>query len=157
MTIRDDLLKECAKAINFSVDAPIAIGGKYVPAIDNQSILYISGQVARVGDAIAVQGRVWQEVTLEQAKIAAQICLVRCLSIAYQRFGSLDAIEKVLQMTVHIQSDPSFHELSEVSDGASELLYDIFGDAGRHARTTVGVASLPKNSTVEIDLSLSIK
>jgi enamine deaminase RidA (YjgF/YER057c/UK114 family) len=157
MTIRDDLLKECAKAINFSVDAPVAIGGKYVPAVEDQGILSISGQVARVGDAIAVQGKVGQDVSPEQAKLAAQICLVRCLTIAYQRFGSLDAIEKALQMTVHIQSDPHFHDLSEVSDGASELLYDIFGDAGRHARTTVGVASLPKNSTVEIDLSLRVK
>lgn len=155
--IRDELLKECAKTINFSVDAPITTGGKYVPAIEDKGILYISGQVARVGDAIIVQGRAGEGVTLEQAKIAAQICLVRCLTIAYQRFGSLDAIEKVLQMTVHIQSDSHFHDLSEISDGASELLYDIFGDAGRHARTTVGVASLPKNSTVEIDLSLRIK
>jgi enamine deaminase RidA (YjgF/YER057c/UK114 family) len=157
MTIRDDLLKECAKAINFSVDAPIAVGGKYVPAVEDQGILYISGQVARMGDAIAAQGKVGLSTTPEEARLAAQICLVRCLTIAYQRFGSLDAIEKVLQMTVHIQSDPNFHDLSEIADSASELLYDIFGDAGRHARTTVGVASLPKNSTVEIDLSLRIK
>ena len=157
MTIRDNLLKECAKAIDFSIDAPISIGGKYVPAIEDQDILYISGQVARVGDAIAVQGKVGQDVGPEQAKLAAQICLVRCLTIAYQRLGSLDAIDKVLQMTVHIQSDPHFYELSEISDAASKLLYDIFGEAGRHARTTVGVVSLPKNSTVEIDLSLRIK
>jgi enamine deaminase RidA (YjgF/YER057c/UK114 family) len=157
MGIRDDLFMECARAVNFLVDAPIAVGGKYVPAIEDSGILYISGQVAKVGDAIAVQGKVEQDVNPEQAKLAAQICLVRCLTIAYQRFGSLDAIEKVLQMTVHIHSDPHFHNLSEISDSASELLYDIFGDAGRHARTTVGAASLPKNSTVEIDLSLRVK
>ena len=157
MTIRDDLFKKYAKVVNFSVDAPIAVGGKYVPAIEDGGILYISGQVARVGDAIAMQGKVGQDVSSEQAKLAAQICLVRCLTIAYQRFGSLDAIEKALQMTVHIQSAPHFHDLSEVSDGASELLYGVFGDAGRHARTTVGVASLPKNSTAEIDLILRVK
>ena len=157
MSIRDDLLKEYAKAVNFSINAPITIGGKYVPALEDAGVLYISGQVTRVGDVIAVQGKAGEEVSPEQAKLAAQICLVRCLTIAYQQLGSLDAIEKVLKMTVHIQANPDFHDLSEISDGASELLYDTFGEAGRHTRTTVGVSNLPKNSTVEIDLSLRVR
>jgi len=108
MTIRDDLLKECASAVNFSIDSPISIGGKYVPVVEDHGILHISGQVARVSDAIAVQGKVGLSATAEKARFAAQICLVRCLTIAYQRLGSLDAIEKVLQMSVYIQSDLNF-------------------------------------------------
>jgi len=154
---RNQLLKKYAQVINFLIDDPVAIGGRYVPVVEDDDILYISGQVARVGNDITVTGRLGQEVTPEQAKQAAHICLIRCLTIAYQQIGTLDFIEKVLHMTVYIQSDPNYHDLSEVSDAASELLYEIFGDTGRHARTTLGVVSLPKNSTVEIEMRLKIK
>lgn len=157
MSIRDKLLMQHAKEIGFLVEAPITIGGIYVPSLEDQGILYISGQVARLCNGIAVQGKVCQSVSTERAKLAAKICIIRCLAITYQKLGSLDLIEKMLQMNVYIQTEPDFYELSEIADSASELLYELFNDSGRHTRTTVGVASLPKNSTVEIDLSMRIK
>ena len=114
--------------------------------------MYVSGQVPRVGDKIVCVGRVGADVTLAQAQAASKICVMRALALLERSLGSLDHVAQVARMTVFVNSAESFTQQSEVADGASQALTAVLGDAGRHTRTSVGVAQLPKNAAVEVDL-----
>ena len=119
--------------------------------------VYIGGQMPRVGDSVVVTGRVGEVVSLAQAQLAAKICAMRALALLKNELGSLDKVRKILRLTVYVQSASNFTQKSEVSDGASDLLHFVFGDAGVHTRTSVGAYQLPKNASVELDLIVSVK
>lgn len=128
----------------------VAAAANYLPGARRGDLLFLSGQVPRLGDQVAVTGRVGSEVTMEEAQRAARICTSRLLAVAQQMLGSLDAVVQVLELTVYVHSGPEFSEPSQVADAASGMLVDVFGEAGRHARSAVCVAQLPKNAAVEI-------
>lgn len=151
-TCREDRFAEVAESLGFAVDSEIKIGGNYVPLVRDGNQLYVSGQIPRVGDAVVVTGRVGEDVSLEQAQLAAKICVMRALAVLQRTLGTLDAVRAVLRITVYIQCSKDFTQHSEVADGASALLFLILGDAGAHSRTSVGVYQLPKNASVEIDM-----
>lgn len=146
-----------ATALGYSFDGPIKIGGNYAPIIQDAELLYVSGQIPRVGDEIVVTGAAGTEVSLEQAKLAAKISTMRALALARHVIGSLNNIVAVPRITVFVRSEPSFTKQSEVADGASDLLATILGSVGVHSRTSAGVAQLPKGATVEIDFIFKIK
>lgn len=129
----------------------------YVPVIIHNNVAYISGQVPRVNGELPYTGKVGAEVTIEQARELAEICVLKGLSCLKAEIGSLDQIEQVLKVTGYVQSAPGFSNQPHVIDGASELLGKIFGERGRHARSAVGVAELPSNTPVEIDFIIAIK
>ncbi|APW36066.1 hypothetical protein RD110_01635 [Rhodoferax koreense] len=157
MTIsRNTLLAQAAESVGFDLSEEIRIGGNYTPAIVHAGTAFVSGQVPRIGSAVAVTGRVGAEVTLAQAQHAARICCVRTLAILRDALGGLDAIAQALRMTVYVQSAADFTQQSEVADAASELLHQVLGAAGRHARTSVGVMQLPKGAAVEVDLIVAV-
>lgn len=143
--------REAAHALGHDFDGPIKVGGNYAPAIRDGDLVYVSGQIPRVGDEIVVVGAAGSEVSLDRARHAAQVSTLRALALASRLVGSLERIEAVPRMTVFVRSDPSFTQQSEVADGASDLLVRILGPVGVHTRTSVGVAQLPKGATVEID------
>jgi enamine deaminase RidA (YjgF/YER057c/UK114 family) len=91
-------------------------------------------------------------VSLTQAQLGAKVCAMRALALLRQNLGSLDRIQQVMRVTVYTQSATDFTQQSEVADAASEVLHTVLGAAGIHTRTSVGVAQLPKNATVEVDL-----
>jgi enamine deaminase RidA (YjgF/YER057c/UK114 family) len=153
----DTRFAEAATALGYSFEGELRVGGNYVPLVRDGDVLYISGQVPRVGSDVVVMGRVGAEVTLAQAQLAAKVCAMRALALLQRELGSLEQIRQVLRVTVYTQSDASFTQQSEVADGASELLHSILGVAGRHTRTSVGVHQLPKNASVELDLIASAK
>lgn len=153
---RDDLFQDIAKELGHSFDGEMRIGGNYVPAVENGAEVYVSGQIPRVENTVVVTGRVGGDVSLDQGRYAAKICTMRALAILRQSLGSLGRIKKILRITVYVQCAPDFTQQSEVADGASEILYSIFGSAGVHARTSVGVYQLPKNASVEIDMIAAI-
>ena len=139
-------------------DGEIKIGGNYVPWVRDGHLLYLSGQIPRVGDTVVVTGAAGDAVTLEQAQHAAQVCVMRALALIKKALGSLSQVQSVPRMTVYVQSTDSFTQQSEVADGASALLFAVLGsEAGAHTRTSVGVRQLPKNATVEIDFIVSVK
>jgi len=138
-------------------DGEIRVGGHYVALVEHEGLAYISGQIPRVGDAVAVTGRVGGETSLEDARRAACICAMRALALLRQQPGGLARVRRVLAMTVYTQSAPDFIRQSEVADAASDLLHAILGDAGVHARTSVGVSALPKNAAVELDLVVALE
>ncbi len=149
---RDTLFDNTAKALGYSFDGELTIGGNYVSVMRHGNVLYLSGQVPRVGNLVVVTGRVGADVSLAQARLAAQICAMRALALLRQTAGSLDNIAQIVKVNVYVQSASDFSQQSEVADAASELLHSVLDDAGRHARTSVGVFQLPKNAAVELDL-----
>jgi enamine deaminase RidA (YjgF/YER057c/UK114 family) len=147
-----DLLFESeAKALGFSLTDPIKIGGNYTPALRDGELVYVSGQIPRIGDSIAVVGCAGSDITLEQAASAAKISTIRALALVRQVCGSLAGIVCVPRMSVFVRSAPSFTQQSEVADAASNLLVSVLGVCSAHTRTSVGVAQLPKGAAVEID------
>jgi enamine deaminase RidA (YjgF/YER057c/UK114 family) len=155
MTSRDHCFKQQAAALGYSFDGEIKIGGNYVPLLQDGNHIYISGQIPRVGNDVMVNGAAGSKASLADAQKAAKISIMRALALLQNHLGTLDAVKSVLRITVFVQSATSFTQQSEVADGASEILYAIFGKDGVHTRTSVGVHQLPKNATVEIDMIVS--
>jgi enamine deaminase RidA (YjgF/YER057c/UK114 family) len=123
----------------------------YVPAVISGNLLYTAGQLPFVGGVLMTTGKVGAEVDAETAKALAAICVLNGLAAAQSVIGSLDRITRVVKVVGFVASDPDFTGQPDVINGASELLGEIFGDAGAHARSAVGVAVLPRNSAVEVE------
>jgi enamine deaminase RidA (YjgF/YER057c/UK114 family) len=116
-----------------------------------------SGQLPRDhGGVIVHQGRLGDTVTVDQGAEAAQWCALNALSVLQAALGDLDIIERVLTVIGFVASAPGFVEQPQVVDGASRLLYDVFGDRGRHTRSAVGVAALPRGGAVEIEVEVAL-
>lgn len=129
--------------------------GKLVAAavIDGQTI-YASGQVPFDGPDLLYKGKVPSEVSLEDAKKAAALCAANVLRAVRRLVGSLDNVDRVVRITGYVNSEPDFTEQHIVMNGASELVLEVFGDAGRHARTALGLAQLPLGASVEVEMIL---
>ena len=153
---REQQWLEWAAKLDFDTDAAIKIGGNYVAVLRDGAQVYVSGQIPRLLDTVVVTGRAGEDVTLAQAQYAARVCAMRALSLLRQELGSLDAVQQVLRINVYVQSAADFTLQSEVADGASDVLFDVLGEAGAHTRTSVGVYQLPKNATVELDLVATV-
>jgi enamine deaminase RidA (YjgF/YER057c/UK114 family) len=124
----------------------------YVPAVNSGNLLFVSGQLCLVNGELLYKGRVGKEVSLEQGYEAARIAAVNFLAIVKKELGSLDRVKRVVKVVGYVASDPDFYDQPKVINGASELLAEVFGDQGRHARSAVGVNSLPLNTPVEIEV-----
>ncbi len=147
----DHLLEIHARSLGFPISSTIKIGGNYTPALRDGNLIYVSGQIPRIGDSIAVVGSAGDEVSFEQACFAAEVSTLRALILVKQLCGSLEAVACVPRMCVFIRSGPTFTQHSEVADAASGLLVSILGANSSHSRTSLGVAQLPKGATVELD------
>lgn len=153
---RNALFEQKLQELGIDFETEIQAGANYDVAIENDGDVYVSGQIPRVRGVIMVTGRAGQETSLEQARQAARICVLRAIAILRQKLGSLERVKKILRVTVYVQSAADFTQQSEVADAASEILYAIFSPAGGHTRTSVGIFQLPKNATVELDLIAAI-
>ena len=135
-----------------SVAAPLA---SYVPATRVGSQVWTSGQLPVVGGELPATGKVGAEVSLEQAQELARTASLNALA-AIDALVGLDQVTRVVKVVGFVSSDPSFTEQAAVINGASDFLGEVFGEAGVHARSAVGVAVLPKNSPVEIEVIVEI-
>jgi len=102
-------------------------------------------------------GRVGRDINLEQAKEAARYCALNCLASIKEEIGNLDHIESVVKVLGFINSDDDFHDMPEVMNGFTELIIEIFGDRGRHARSAIGTSNLPANIPVEVEMIIHLK
>lgn len=127
----------------------------YVPAIRSGDLVYTSGQLPVVDGRMDVTGKVGALVTPEQAQALARVCALNALA-AVDALVGLDAVEQVVKVVGFVASAPDFTGQPGVVNGASELLGDVFGEAGRHARSAVGVTSLPLDAPVEVELVVRI-
>jgi enamine deaminase RidA (YjgF/YER057c/UK114 family) len=127
----------------------------YVPAVRTGSHVYVSGQVPMVDDALLETGKVGAEVSPDRAKELAARCALNALAAVHALVG-LDAVVRVVKVVGFVASAPGFTGQPAVINGASELFGEVFGDAGRHARSAVGVAELPLGAPVEVEVIVEI-
>ena len=142
--------------LGITLPAPATPRGLYTPAVRSGNLIYVSGQLPTVEGNLLHTGKLGGEVTVEQGQACARQAALNALAIANAELGSLDAVARVVKMTVFVASAAGFYEQPLVANGASQLLIDLFGDRGRHARVAVGAASLPINAPVEVELTLEI-
>ncbi|MEV6337037.1 RidA family protein [Nocardia vinacea] len=135
------------------VVAPVAA---YIPAIRTGSLVYTSGQLPFVDGQLSATGKVGAEVSLDQAKEAAKFCALNAIAAVHDLVG-LDAVVRIVKVVGFVASAPGFTDQPQVINGASELLGAVFGDAGVHARSAVGVAELPRNTPVEVELIAEVR
>lgn len=130
--------------------------GAYVPALRNGDLVYTSGQLPLVDGALPATGKVGAAVPAEQAKELAQRCALNALAAVKAEIGDLAKVRRVVKVVGFVASDPSFTAQPGVINGASELLGSVFGEAGVHARSAVGVAVLPLDAPVEVEIVVEV-
>lgn len=135
-----------------AVVAPLAA---YVPAVRTGNLVYTSGQLPMVDGALPQAGKVGGEVTAEEAKGLARTCALNALAAVHSLVG-VDSVVRVVKVVGFVASAPGFNGQPGVVNGASELLGEVFGDAGVHARSAVGVSELPLNAPVEVELIVEV-
>ncbi|MDR9362790.1 MAG: RidA family protein [Microbacteriaceae bacterium] len=129
-----------------------APAGSYLPALTSGNLVFTAGQLPIVEGKLVATGKVGSEITLEEATELARKCILNGLAAVKNEIGDLDRIKRIVKIVGFVSSDPSFTQQPQVINGASDLLGEIFGEVGRHARSAVGVAVLPLDAPVEIEL-----
>ena len=143
--------------MGISLPAPAKPAGAYTPVVRDGLIAYVTGQPAKRDGAVAYAGKIGTDLTLEEGYEAAKLCVVNELALLEAFAGGLDNVEQILKVTGFVNCAPDFTQQPKVVNGASELLLALFGDAVRHARSAVGVAALPGNSAVEVEMVVKLK
>jgi enamine deaminase RidA (YjgF/YER057c/UK114 family) len=145
------------KLVELGIELPAvpAPAGAYVPAVRTGNLVYTAGQVPFVDGTIAATGKVGQEISPEEAKGHARTCALNALAAVHDLVG-VDAVVRVVKVVGFVASAEGFTGQPAVINGASELFGEIFGDAGRHARSAVGVAELPLGVPVEVELVVEV-
>ncbi len=128
----------------------------YIPAVRTGNLVYTSGQLPMVAGAMSATGKVGAEVDAETAKDLARICALNALAAVKSVTGDLAAVRRVVKVVGFVASAPGFTGQPGVVNGASELFGEVFGDAGRHARSAVGVAALPLDAPVEVEVVVEV-
>jgi enamine deaminase RidA (YjgF/YER057c/UK114 family) len=143
-------------ALGITLPEPVAPVANYVPFVRTGALVHISGQVSLDASG-GIRGVVGEEVDMETAKRAARLCGVNLLAqMRAAADGDLDRISRVVKLGGFVQAGPTFFEIPQVVNGASDLMVEAFGDAGRHARSAVGVFRLPMNFAVEVDAVVEV-
>lgn len=123
----------------------------YVPTVKSGNSIYVSGQVCAWNGEIRHVGQLGGQISIEEGQSAARLCALNLLAQLQAALGSLEGIKRCVKVTVFVNSTPTFTEQPRVANGASDLLVEVFGEAGRHARSAVGVAQLPFGACVEVE------
>ncbi len=129
----------------------------YIPAVRAGDLLFLSGTGPFQDGKIAFTGKLGKDLTVEQGYEAARVALLNALAMVRQELGSLDRVVRIVRLTGHVASAEGFTQQPAVINGASDLLVQIFGEAGRHARLALGAAELPLNMAIELELILQVR
>ena len=150
-------IKEKLSALGLTLPTAAAPVAAYVPAVKSDNLIFTAGQLPVVDGKLVKEGKVGSDVTADDAKVLAQICALNALA-AISLVADLDQIERVVRVGGFVNCAPGFTAISGVVNGASEFLIKVFGDVnGKHARTAVGVAELPLNAPVEVEIVIQLK
>jgi enamine deaminase RidA (YjgF/YER057c/UK114 family) len=149
--------EERLRELGYTLPEPPMAKGMYVTAVEVDSMLYTAGSSCFEDGRVKYQGKLGSDVTVEQGRDAARCTMLNLLSILKQKVGDLDRVEQVVKVLGFVASAPGFNNQPEVLNGASELLEEVFGEQGRHARSAVGVNELPMNVSVEIEMIVKLK
>ena len=134
--------------------APVAA---YVPTVEINGLLHVSGQISFAEDGQLITGRLGESLDLARGQEAARRCGIMLLAQLKAALGSLDRVERIVKLGVFVNSHANFTDQPKVANGASELMVEVFGDAGKHARSAVGVPTLPLGVAVEVDAVVAIR
>jgi enamine deaminase RidA (YjgF/YER057c/UK114 family) len=137
-------------------ETPIPVAA-YIPAKQSGNLVFTAGQLPMVNGELITKGLLGQDVEIEVAKNAARICTLNALAAIKGVIGDLDRIKQVVRVVGYVASIPTFTQQPAIVNGASELLLEIFGEKGKHARSAVGMAVLPLNASVEIELTVEVE
>lgn len=138
--------------LGITLPAPSAPGGNYVPFVRVGNLVFMAGQVTRMDGKMQYVGKVGRDVSVENGQKAARVCALNLLAqLKAACDGNLDRVVRCVRLGGFVNCTPEFNEQPKVVNGASDLMVEVFGDRGRHARTAVGVGSLPMDSTVEVE------
>jgi enamine deaminase RidA (YjgF/YER057c/UK114 family) len=143
------------KLASLGISLPIAPepSGSYLAVVLSGNLAFVAGQIPMEGKQVKFRGKV---DSIEVGQEAARLCTINALAQLKSSLGSLDRIKRVIKVIGFVNCDPSFVDHSKVINGASDLLVNIFGEKGKHARSAVGVSSLPLNSTVEVEFIVEV-
>ena len=146
MTIEDKL-----RDLGIELPKAAAPAANYVPYVMAGGLLHIAGQITFTADGGLVKGRLGADMDIVDGAAAARLCGLNLVAQIKAALGSLDRVTRVVKLGVFVNSTPEFTDQPEVANGASNLMVEIFGESGRHARSAVGVAALPRGVAVEVD------
>src|SRR3954468_1399870 len=144
------------RTLGYELPAVPRPAGSYVPATRAGSLLFTAGQIPFKEGKLPYTGKVGQDVSIEEAKEAARLCALNALAAINAEVGSLDSVSRIVKITGYVASAPGFNDQPEVMNGASDLIGELFGEKGLHARSAVGVAELPLNAPVEVELIVDL-
>ena len=144
------LIEEKLKSLEITLPNPPTPAGSYIPAIKTGNLLFISGQIPMENGKVLFTGKVTDE-NLETAQKSAKMCAINLLAQIKRELGSLDKVTRIVRLSGFVNSDAEFYQHPKVINAASDLIFEIFEDKGKHSRIAIGVACLPLNSMTEID------
>jgi enamine deaminase RidA (YjgF/YER057c/UK114 family) len=150
------MFEEKIKKMGITIPEVVKPLAAYIPAMQVGNLVMTSGQVPISEGKVKYAGKVGKDLSEEEGKEAAKLCALNCLSAIKSIIGSLDNIKKVVKLTVFVSSADGFTAQPIVANGASEFIGEIFGEAGKHVRSAVGVSELPLNSAVEIEMIVQV-
>ena len=147
-----------ARMVELGIELPqvVAPVASYVPAVQTGNLVYTAGQLPVVHGELIATGRVGSAVDEETAKACARACALNALAAVVSVVGDIDRIRRVVKLVGFVSSEPGYSGQPFVVNGASDVLGEIFGDAGAHARSAVGVSGLPKDAPVEVELIVEV-
>jgi enamine deaminase RidA (YjgF/YER057c/UK114 family) len=150
------MIEERLVALAIRLPEPQKPAFEYVPVAIHGAVAYVSGQLPRVDAQTVITGKLGDDIDLEKGCEAARLCVLHALANLKQTLGSLERIERIVKLTGFVASSPGFIQQPQVIDAASRLLGEIFGERGRHARSAIGVAELPRGAAVEIEMVVAV-
>lgn len=149
--------EEKAKELGIPLGTPPAPAGAYVPTVRTGNLVFVSGQIPLRPDGTRPTGKLGADASIEDGQEAARLCAIALINQLWAALGSLDNVKQIVKVTGFVNSTPDFTQQPQVVNGASELLAAVFGEAGKHARAAVGVASLPGGVPVEVELVAEVE
>ena len=149
------MIDEKLQSLGITLPIPPAPAGSYIPVVVSGNTVFVSGQIPLVDGKVVYKGKVTDE-NMDDAKKSAKICAVNILAQLKRELGSLDKISKIVKLSGFVNSAPEFTKHPLVINAASDMLFELFGERGQHARVAMGVASLPLGSMTEIDAVVEI-
>lgn len=143
--------------LNITLPVPPVPKFSYIPCVRTGNLLYLSGQDCRVDGTLLYEGKLGAELTIEQGQQAARQTIINCLAILKQELGDLDRVVRIVKLLGFVNSAPGFADHPYVMNGASDLLIEVFGERGKHARSAIGTSELPFHTPVEIEMIVEVR
>jgi enamine deaminase RidA (YjgF/YER057c/UK114 family) len=150
------MIEEALSSLGIVLPSPPAPAGSYVPVVVTGNLAFVAGQIPMEAGRVKFTGKVGKDLPIEAGQQAARLCTINALAQLKVALGNLDRVKQVVKVTGFVNCEPTFTEQPKVVNGSSDLLVQVFGERGKHARAAVGVSSLPLDSAVEVEFVAEI-